>query len=68
MSEPGLDRLVREAEQRVRALERELGHDEQELARVRARAANADANVERWWFGGGRVQRALVALKARLFR
>jgi hypothetical protein len=59
-----LDMLVRDAEARVRELEHELAADEREVEKALARAAAADAHVEQWWFGGGRLRRLWVQLHA----
>ena len=60
--------LVAQAEQRVGALKRQIARDERAIESARARAARADANVERWWFGKGGAERFLVALGATLRR
>jgi hypothetical protein len=60
--------LVARAEQRADALKRQIARDERAIEKARARAARADANVEKWWFGSGGLERLFVAVGATLRR
>jgi hypothetical protein len=63
-----LPALVADAERRVRALRAQIARDERSIERALKRAARADANVERWWFGGGGAERLRVSLDATVRR
>ena len=51
---------LRDAEARAQALRDEIARDEADIAREHARAAQAERNIEQWWFGAGRLQRLLA--------
>jgi hypothetical protein len=59
---------IAQAERRVRALKRQIARDERSIEKALARAARAEANVERWWFGKGGPERLLVSLGATVRR
>jgi hypothetical protein len=64
----GLESAIAQAERRVRALKRQIARDERSIEKALARAARAEANVERWWFGKGGPERLLVSLGATMRR